>query len=139
MYGFLFFLFFSFLSSTNTIGYNVYTYIYSSISIYPFRSISFYLFRIPSLVETETNHQLLLKLKKPENGELLKNTSMSTEYLINEQQNCSTTNGHDDSLCKPLTIQSPASSADQTAETFVQIYKIRFFFISFLLVIQKNY
>jgi hypothetical protein len=116
----------------------IHTYIVQYLSIL-FALYLFYLFRIPSLVETETNHQLLLKLKKPENGELLKNTSMSTEYLINEQQNCSTTNGHDDSLCKPLTIQSPASSADQTAETFVQIYKIRFFFISFLLVIQKNY
>ncbi|CAF0910495.1 unnamed protein product [Rotaria sp. Silwood1] len=81
---------------------------------------------IPPIVENETNRQLLIKLKKNENGELItsKNSidsSMSTEYLINEQQNCSTindissinysetlhTNGHNDSLYnKPLTVQS---------------------------------
>ncbi|CAF3825570.1 unnamed protein product [Rotaria magnacalcarata] len=75
---------------------------------------------IPSIVESESNRQLLIKLKKNENGELLtrKNSfgsQMSTEYLINEQQNCSTanelastilTNGHTDSLYKPVTIQS---------------------------------
>jgi hypothetical protein len=79
--------------------------------------IFFYLFRIPSIVETETNRQLFLKFKKPENGELTSNTSMSTEYLINDQQqngSTTTTNGHNDSL----TIQS-ASSSDQTTETLV--------------------
>lgn len=79
-----------------------------------------YLFRIPSIVEPDTNRQLLIKLRKYENGELItsKNSSditMSTECLINEQQNCSITNeipstnyseiihtnGHDDSLCRP--------------------------------------
>ncbi|CAF2634146.1 unnamed protein product [Rotaria sp. Silwood2] len=83
---------------------------------------------IPPIVENETNRQLLIKLKKNEHGELItsKNSidlSMSTEYLINEQQNCSTineisstnysetlhTNGHNDSLYKPLTVQSSST------------------------------
>ncbi|CAF4293024.1 unnamed protein product [Rotaria socialis] len=79
---------------------------------------------IPSIVEPESNRQLLIKLKKNENGELItrKNSfgsQMSTEYLINEQQNCSTaneltstilTNGHNDSLYEPVTIQSSPTS-----------------------------
>jgi hypothetical protein len=86
--------------------------IYSSIYIYIscVRCISLYLFRIPSIVETETNRQLLIKLKKTENGQLITNTnSMSTEYLINEQQNCSTTN--------QISQQIPPSSSHQTTET----------------------
>jgi len=85
------------------------------------------LFRISSIVEPETNRQLLIKLKKPENGQLIINTnSMSTEYLINEQQNCSTineissTNGHHDSIShitNQISQQIPTSSADQTTET----------------------
>lgn len=48
---------------------------------------------------------------------------MSTEYLINEQQGCSTTNeisstvhtnGHNDILYKPLIIQPPATSPQIT-------------------------
>lgn len=76
-------------------------------------------FRIPSIVENESNRQLLVKLNKNEKSELVtsKNSidsQMSTEYLINEHQNCSTaselssaihTNGHNDLLYKPLTIQ----------------------------------
>jgi hypothetical protein len=80
------------------------------------------LFRISSIVETETNRQLLIKLKKPENGQLITNTnSMTTEYLINEQQNCSTineissTNGHHNT--NQISQQIPTSSADQTTET----------------------
>ncbi|CAF3698865.1 unnamed protein product [Rotaria sordida] len=48
---------------------------------------------ISSIVENETNRQLLIKLKKNENGELITSkNSMSTEYLINEQEKCSITN-----------------------------------------------
>jgi hypothetical protein len=94
------------------------------------------LFRIPSIVETDTNPQLLLiKLKQNENKELITSTNpMSTQYLINEQQNCSTTNelssktihinGHNDPLTSPNInndkknqICQPTTSSDQTNET----------------------
>ncbi len=83
----------------------------------------FYLCRISSIAETETNRQLLIKLKKNENGQLITNiNSMSTEYLINEQQTneISSMNGHNDSLShmtNQISQQIPTSSAEQTTET----------------------
>ncbi len=80
-----------------------------------------YLFRNSSIVKSGTNRQLLIKFN--ENVQLKTNiNSMSTEYLINEQQNCSTTNeilstnGHNDSLSH-LSQQTPTSSTVQTTET----------------------
>jgi mismatch-specific thymine-DNA glycosylase len=74
-----------------------------------------------SIVKSGTNRQLLIKFN--ENVQLKTNiNSMSTEYLINEQQNCSTTNeilstnGHNDSLSH-LSQQTPTSSTVQTTET----------------------
>jgi hypothetical protein len=136
MYGFLFLFSFSpvyFLSSCQRTQLAI---IYSSIYIYLFcvRCICSYLFRIPSIVETDTNPQLLIKLNQNENRELITTTNpMSTEYLINEQQNCSTTNelsskiihinGHNDPLTSPNInnekknpICQPTTS-DQTNET----------------------
>ncbi len=77
-----------------------------------------YLFRNSSIVKSETNRQLLIKFN--ENGHVKPNiNSMSTEYLINEQQNCSTTNelsSTNDSLSH-LSQQTPTSSSEQTTET----------------------
>jgi hypothetical protein len=77
------------------------------------------LFRNSSIVKSETNRQLLIKFN--ENGHVKPNiNSMSTEYLINEQQNCSTTNelsSTNDSLSH-LSQQTPtSSSSEQTTET----------------------
>ncbi len=47
--------------------------------------INFISFRIPTTVETETNRQLLLKLKKNEYGELT--SSASTNEYINGHNN----------------------------------------------------
>jgi hypothetical protein len=74
-----------------------------------------YLFRNSSIVETETNRQLLIKVKKPENGQLISNTnSMSTEYLINEQQNCSTTNEISSTNVHNNSLLSTSCSSEQT-------------------------
>ena len=51
---------------------------------------------------------------------------MSTEYLINEQQNCSTTNeisstnGHDDALSH-ISQKISTSSVEKTNETYVKL------------------
>ncbi len=65
------------------------------------------LFRSPTTVETETNRQLLIKLKKNEYGELTTSAipnDISSNSITTTTNNNEYTNGHDNSLHELLNI-----------------------------------
>ena len=128
MYGFLFsfsssifsllllrlLYFLSCCQRTQLVITSIVQYIFLSLALFCFVVYIFYLFRNSSVVQGESNTN--------ENIQLIPTTnSMSTEYLINEQPNCSsttnelsTTNGHEYSLSHH---PQPTSSSEQTTET----------------------
>jgi hypothetical protein len=65
--------------------------------------MSFFPIRNPTIVETETNRQLLIKLKKNEYGELT-TSAIQNDISLNLNHNNEYTNGHNNSLHEPLNI-----------------------------------
>jgi len=64
----------------------------------------FFAIRNPTIVETETNRQLLIKLKKNEYGELTTSAIQNDISLNLNHNNNEYTNGHNNSLHEPLNV-----------------------------------